>query len=211
MNTSPAQGVLLKKCSDVEKTRSKKLAYSIPRPIFKQRISPQSNRLCVTFFSCSSVLGALSNDDGDGNENGKKTAAHFLTYIFCRCWATIAWKCSIFGLVEDVNSPNQFTDPLFSLLSPSSVHDKKNRNGFIDRQRKEVMVGEEENRRSVNIFGSNWNLPLPRKANYHWLNGDYPVIIMSTTHLFRTPRWLLRSPMFSKRTKREIKQRRCTG
>ena len=27
-------------------------------------------------------------------------------------------------------------------------------------------------------------MPLPRKANYHWLNGDYPVIIMSTTHLF---------------------------
>ena len=54
-----------------------------------------------------------------------------------------------------MDSPNQFTDPLFSLLSPSSAHDKKNRNGLIDRQRKEVMVGEEENRRSVNIFGSN--------------------------------------------------------
>ena len=114
----------------------------------------------------------------------QKTAAHFLTSIFCRCWATIAWKCSIFRLVEDLNSPNQFKVPLFSLLSPSSARDKKNGNGLIDRQRKEVMVGEEENRRSVNIFGSNWNLPLPRKANYHWLNGDYPVIIMSTTHLF---------------------------
>ena len=158
------------------------------------------------------LLRGLSNDDGDGNENGKKTAAHFLTYIFCRCWATIAWKCSIFRLVEDMNSPSLFTDPLFSLLSPSSARDKKKDcDGFIDRQRKEVMVGEEENRRSVNIFGSNWNLPLPRKANYHWLKGDYPVIIMSTTNLFLTHRWLLRSPMFSKRTKREIKQRLCTG
>ena len=30
-----------------------------------------------------------------------------------------------------------------------------NRRGFIDRQHKGVVVGEEENRRSVDIFGSN--------------------------------------------------------
>ena len=55
-----------------------------------------------------------------------------------------------------------------------------NRKGFIDCQRKGVVVGEEENRQSVGIFGSNWKER--RKANYHWLNGDYPVIIMSMTH-----------------------------
>ena len=105
-----------------------------------------------------------------------------------------------------MNSPSLFTDPLFSLLSPSSARDKKkDRDGFIDRQRKEVMVGEEQNRRSVNIFGSNWNLPLPRKASYHWLNGDYPVTIMSTTNLFRTQRWLLRSPMFCEKNEKRNK------
>ena len=56
----------------------------------------------------------------------------------------------------------------------------KNRGGFIDRQG--VEVGEKENRRSVDTYGSNWNLPFPEKSNYHWLNGDYPVIIMWTTH-----------------------------
>ena len=48
-----------------------------------------------------------------------------------------------------------------------------------------VVVGEEENRQSVDIFGSNLNLLFPGRANYHWLNGDYPVIIMSTTHQAR--------------------------
>ena len=209
-NTSPAQRMLLKKCRDVEKTKSKKLAYSILRPILKQSISPQSNRLCVTFFSCS-CYGVWATTTATATRTAKN-CNRFFNIFFCRCWATIAWKCSIFRLVEDMNSPSLFTDPLFSLLSPSSARDKKkDREGFIDRQRKEVMVGEEQNRRSVNIFGSNWNLPLPRKANYHWLNGDYPVIIMSTTNLFLTHRWLLRSPMFSKRTKREIKQRLCAG
>ena len=183
--------MLLKKCSDVEKTKSKNLAYSILRPIFKQSISPQSNRLCVTFFSCS-CYGVWATTTATATRTAKNCSTFFNIYIFCRCWATIAWKCSIFRLLEDMNSPNQFKDPLFSLLSPSSARDKKkDRDGFIDRQRKEVMAGAEQNRRSVNIFGSNWNLPLPRKANYHWLNGDYPIIIMSTTHLFRTPRWLL--------------------
>ena len=60
--------------------------------------------------------------------------------------------------------------------------------GFIDRQHKGAVVGEEENRRSVVIFGSNWNLLFAGKATYHWLNGDYPVIIMSTTHHARVMR-----------------------
>ena len=49
-------------------------------------------------------------------------------------------------------------------------------------------MGEEENRQSVDIFGSNRNLLFPGKANYHWLNGDYPVIIMAMTHHTRVMR-----------------------
>ena len=60
--------------------------------------------------------------------------------------------------------------------------------GIIDRQRKGVGGGgEEENRRSEES-GSNRNLLFPGKASYHWLNGDYPVIIMSTTHHARVMR-----------------------
>ena len=47
--------------------------------------------------------------------------------------------------------------------------------------------GGEENRQSVES-GSNQNLLFPGKASYHWLNGDYPVIIMSTTHHARVMR-----------------------
>ena len=50
-------------------------------------------------------------------------------------------------ILRDISSPGSlFTDPLFSLQSPSSARDKKiNRGGFIDRQRKGIGVGEEEN------------------------------------------------------------------
>ena len=46
-----------------------------------------------------------------------------------------------------LRSPSLFKG-LLSLQSPSSAHDKKNKNhgGFIDRQRKRVVAGEEENR-----------------------------------------------------------------
>ena len=63
---------------------------------------------------------------------------------------------------------SQFTGLLFSLQSPSSARDEKNRGEFIDRQRKRV--GEEELALAV-----------------------------------------ARSPRFSKRTKRKIKQRLCKG
>ena len=52
---------------------------------------------------------------------------------------------------------------------------KYNHGGINCGQRKGVVVGEEENRRSVDIFESN-------KANYRWLNGDYLIIVMSTIH-----------------------------
>ena len=50
---------------------------------------------------------------------------------------------------------------------------KYNHGGINGGQRNGVLVGEEENRRSVDIFESN-------KAKYRWLNGDYLIIIMST-------------------------------
>ena len=71
---------------------------------------------------------------------------------------------------------------LYFLFKVRQERETKNREGFIDRQHRGVGVGEEENGRSADIFGSNWNLLFPGKANYHELNGDYPVIIMSTTH-----------------------------
>ena len=44
-----------------------------------------------------------------------------------------------------LRSRNLFTDPLFSLQSPSSARDKKYNHGeFIDRRCKGVGVGEEE-------------------------------------------------------------------
>ena len=51
-----------------------------------------------------------------------------------------------------------FTDPLYSLQSPSSAGDKIYTAGvFFDRQRKEGGGGggQKENRPSVDIFGSN--------------------------------------------------------
>ena len=56
----------------------------------------------------------------------------------------------------------------------------KNREGFIDRQSKGEGVGEEEN--VCRHLWEQLKLAFPGKANYHWLNGDYPVITMSTTH-----------------------------
>ena len=42
------------------------------------------------------------------------------------------------------NSGSLFTDPLFSLQSPSRVRDKKKNGGYIDHQRKRVGVGKKK-------------------------------------------------------------------
>ena len=55
-----------------------------------------------------------------------------------------------------------------------------------------VMVREEENRQSVDIFGSNLNLLFPGKVNYHWLNGDYPVITMNDSSRSRLIKKILK-------------------
>ena len=64
--------------------------------------------------------------------------------VLRRFFSSFAYVCFLNLLA--LNLISLFTDPLFSLQSPSSARDKKlNRGGFIDRQRKEVVVGEEEN------------------------------------------------------------------
>ena len=55
-----------------------------------------------------------------------------------------------------------------------------------------VVVRDEENRQSVDIFGSNLNLLFPGKVNYHWLNGDYPVIIMNDSSRSRLIKKILK-------------------
>ena len=45
------------------------------------------------------------------------------------------------------NSGSLFTDPLFSLQSPSRVRDKKKNGGYIDHQRKRVGVGKKKKKK----------------------------------------------------------------
>ena len=88
------------------------------------------------------------------------------------------------GIVPSLNSLFPFPS-----LAPSSAGNKnKNHRVFIDSQRKRVVAGEEENRRFLFFF-------LELRAFCRALALER----------------LLRSPMFSKRTKRKIKQRLCTG
>ena len=63
--------------------------------------------------------GSLSNDNGDGNKNGKKAICsdwqkqQFCTYITlfcsfpCRRCTTMTWNCLISRFVEDVNTRQQ--------------------------------------------------------------------------------------------------------
>ena len=53
------------------------------------------------------LLGSLSNDDGDVNENGIKAIGldwQNNTFFFCRRCTTTTWKCLISRFVEDVNT-----------------------------------------------------------------------------------------------------------
>ena len=81
-----------------------------------------------------------------------------------------------------------FTDPLYSLQSPSSAGGKIYTAGhFLTASARGSCGG----RRKQTICRHLWEqltLLFPGKANYHWLNGDCPVIIMSTTHQARVMR-----------------------
>ena len=81
-----------------------------------------------------------------------------------------------------------FTDPLYSLQSPSSAGGKIYTAGhFLTASARGSCGG----RRKQTICRHLWEqltLLFPGKANYHWLNGDCPVIIMSTTHHARVMR-----------------------
>ena len=88
--------------------------------------------LLASFFTgCRPVLlGGLSNDDGDGNENGKKSNRFrlakqqlckcitlFCTFFSRRC-TTTTLKCLISRFVEDVNTRQQLT---FSFLNFDAI------------------------------------------------------------------------------------------
>ena len=97
--------------------------------------------VCFVLIDCLwfiVVLGSLSNDDGHGNENGKKaigkisktTTLHVhqaFLYIFCRHCTITTWKCLLWGFVEDVSTrrrlPLSFPDPRYRLLelTPETV------------------------------------------------------------------------------------------
>ena len=65
------------------------------------------------------MLGSLSNDDGDVNENGKKAigldkqnnnfarASRFFCTFLCRHCTTTTWKCLISRFVENMNTRQQ--------------------------------------------------------------------------------------------------------
>ena len=77
----------------------------------------------------ANIIGR-SNDDGDGNENGKKAigldwqnnnfarASRFFCTFLSRCCTTTTWKCLISRFVEDVNEDNKF---LFLFLNFDTV------------------------------------------------------------------------------------------
>ena len=67
-------------------------------------------------------LMSLSNDDGDGNENGKKAKQQLCTFItlfctfLCRQCTTTTWKCLISRFVENMNTRQR----LYSILEFNS-------------------------------------------------------------------------------------------
>ena len=60
-------------------------------------------------------LSLLSNDDGDGNEKGKKAIGlDWQNNNFARCYTTITWKCLISRFVEDGDTRQQLYSFFFS-------------------------------------------------------------------------------------------------
>ena len=58
-------------------------------------------------------------------------------------------------MIKCANTGLPCSQTLYFLFKVRRARETKNRGGFIDRQHKGVGVGEEENGRSVDIFGSN--------------------------------------------------------
>ena len=88
----------------------------------------------LSSFPC--FLGSLSNDDGDGNENGERAteldqqnnnfarAFHVFCTLLCRHFTTTMWKCLILHFLENLNTRQRlrfsFSDLRYSLLEFSS-------------------------------------------------------------------------------------------
>ena len=83
------------------------------------------------------IVGSLRNDDGDGNENGKKAIVLdwsnstlciiLFLYISCRRCTTTTWKCQISCFVEDGKKRQQpsFSFPELWYIQSSRIQLKK--------------------------------------------------------------------------------------
>ena len=94
---------------------------------FIERFCRDMNKTAVP----QEIIGSLSNDDGDVNENGKKAigldrqrnniarVSRFFVHFFFRHCMTTSWKCLSSRTVEDANTMQRlcfpFTDHRYSL------------------------------------------------------------------------------------------------
>ena len=95
------------------------------------------------------IVGSLRNDDGDGNENGKKAIGldwsnstlciMLFLYISCRRCTTTTWKCQISRFVEDGKKRQQpsFSFPELWYIECSRIQLKK-RFAKIWRSKREI-------------------------------------------------------------------------
>ena len=122
------------------KIRERKGKGSLPSlPKSSQSPTPFDTCHCQARPTLGGLLGSLSNDDGDCNEDGKKAIGLdwqkqqlctcitlFCTFLCCRC-TTTKWKCLILRFVEDVNTWEllsfSFPELWYSILE---FHYKKN-------------------------------------------------------------------------------------
>ena len=102
--------------------------------LFGAREVCRFHKFQLSSFPC--FLGSLSNDDGDGNENGKRateldiktTTLHvlftLLCTLLCRQFTTTTWKCLILHFLENLKTRQRlrfsFSDLRYSLLEFSS-------------------------------------------------------------------------------------------
>ena len=95
------------------------------------------------------VIGSSSNDDGDGNEKGKKinrfrlakqqlcTCITLFCTFPCRHCTTTTWNCLISRFVEDANTRQRFSFCFsWTSLSPLKWNSRKIRQHFSNRPKR---------------------------------------------------------------------------
>ena len=111
------------------------LAVQFPTYYSRNSTNGHLSKTCSFFLADSScmdpyILGSLSKDDGDVNENGKKAKQQLCTcttlfciFLYRRC-TTTTWKCLISCFVENVNTrqrlSSSFSELRYSLLELNS-------------------------------------------------------------------------------------------